>query len=316
MIGYIGTRVVPAGLAFVAMALALLALSPEAQATGHQRTITCLGCHGGSPRPAFDLQTGEMRDLGIDMTRFRGSDHGEVQCLECHVEGFHSFPHFGKKSLGCMECHPREEALDVERKYEFERIEEEFESTVHFMEHPEAFTCLECHDPHFFRATERFESPGLILRDNNAQCLRCHAVDAEGPLADPSERGLVADHAYLHHTLLHLRSTRCVECHSDTAHAVAHDLRVGQEARDCVACHTLQSVLVTRLYRYHGNEMERWWGFTHPTLLEDGYVMGATRSVALDWLTYVSIGGALLFVALHGTVRLVRRRKRGVGYLP
>jgi predicted CXXCH cytochrome family protein len=62
----------------------------------------------------------------------------------------------------------------------------------------EAFTCVECHNPHYFKATGHIKEPLLILQNDNQPCLRCHEDDATGPLADPAKPSLVSSNAYLY----------------------------------------------------------------------------------------------------------------------
>ncbi len=302
----------------LATALTTVTTGAGADAVGRDRggTLTCTACHGGAARHAVDPVTGEVRDLSIRMDRFRGADHGDVPCLECHVEGVDSFPHTEAEMLGCMGCHPRDDLDDAQESetYDFPRMEEQFRETVHYTEHPQAFTCEGCHDPHYFRATARLATPRVILQDNNVPCLNCHTQDAVGPLADPSDAGLVADHAWLRHTELHMDNTRCVDCHTDTDHPEAHDLRVGDDAEQgCVSCHTLESILISRLYRYHAEKDGHPWGFTNPVLLDDGYVMGANRHVLFDRLTYLLLGVPCLVLAFSALVRGLRARVRTAG---
>jgi hypothetical protein len=48
-------------------------------------------------------------------------------------------------------------------------------------------------------------------------------------------------------------------------------------------------------------------GFTHPAMMRDSYVMGATRHLPLEILTYCLLGGTLLAVVGHAAMRTVRR---------
>lgn len=300
----------------VLVALGLLAMTVTAEAVITDREkVRCVGCHGGTSRAVVDPKTGKTRDVYLDMVRYRASDHGKMDCVECHVRGFTSFPHSGKKILSCMDCHPREDAGAHERQsYPFREIEREFKQTVHFTEHEEEFTCGECHNPHSFQVIAHLETPRLAVETHNAACLRCHAADATGPLADPAKPNLVAVHAWLPQPKVHLHSTRCIDCHRDTARPVSHLLRVGNDAeRGCASCHTQESVLVTGLYRHITEEAPPQAGFTNTVILREAYVMGATRHALLDKLSYLLVGGALLFVAVHAGLRIVRRKRRRTG---
>jgi hypothetical protein len=294
--------------------------------------LQCVGCHQGEgtvPRLAVNPRTGEFHDVTILFYEFGSADHGEMACKECHGKGFGRFPHFPPREMfRCMDCHPRKEAGALEdEKYEFERIQEEFEKTVHVTEIKKdddedvknnlkkivkEFTCEECHDPHYFKATVRLEAPQQILDEHNGPCLICHRAGATGPLADAAEPDLVAVHDYLPRPRPHLDKTRCVDCHTNIHDTVAHDLPSGEEADDCVSCHSQESIMMSRHYRYGADPNEKKFGFVNGALLEYGYVMGATRHVLSDYGSYLLWGIGGLFVMVHGMARVVVRvRRRG-----
>ncbi len=127
-------------------------------------------------------------------------------------------------------------------------------------------------------------------------------------LIDRAEPNLVAEHASIPKTALHLRTTRCYDCHSGIEHVVSHTLPLGDDAPGCESCHTRDSVQA-RLYRYV-EKVRQTAGFTNPAMLEDSYVMGATRYVPLDVLTYVLVGGTLFAIVVHALVRVVQRNRR------
>ncbi len=284
-------------------------MSPE-----ERERFQCVGCHTGNAKIFTDPRTGEKKETLMDMARKQAADHAGVACQECHVEGFDTFPHFGTKILGCMDCHPREGAgAQEDAPYHFRRIEEEFKSTVHFTEHRKKFGCVECHHPHYFEATAHLGPPQAILEDHNKMCLNCHAAEPHGQvdtigdrLIDPAKASLVGVHASIPHTVLHLRNTRCYDCHSGIEHVVSHTLPLGDDAPGCESCHTRDSVQA-RLYRYVRQVQNR--GFTNPAMLKDSYVMGATRYILLDVLAYLLVGGSLLALVAHSIMRLVRPRQ-------
>lgn len=169
------------------------------------------------------------------------------------------------------------------------------------------FTCEHCHEPHYFKATRRIGEPTLIRANDNGPCLRCHQDAAAGPLADPAERGLLAAHSYLPYAELHLEGTRCIDCHTSVTTRVAHDLPTGEGANQgCNTCHSIDSVLTARLYRYVEN-VGSLLGFANPRVLQDGYVMGANRHRGTDLAAYLLMSLALALVLAHGVWRLLAR---------
>ncbi len=344
-------RIETAALLIFSIGVYLLASTAWAETVRIDTRLQCMGCHAGPDRLVTDPETGEVRNVTIEMGDFNEGDHGNMHCLECHKEGFDQFPHVHLKTSTCMDCHPREEeGAEDDEPYDFDRILKEFKGTVHFTEYehekekccgtaPEdsasarqsnayqgdkqRFTCMHCHSPHYFKATEHIENAQLILENDNEPCIRCHKDDATGALSDPAEPNLVAVHPWLPRLELHLRATRCIDCHTSTTEPVSHLLPVGSEAerhllpveseaeRGCVVCHTRESVLLKRLYRYQVKQTPDRAGFINTVILQDAYVTGATRHVILDALTYFLLGGACLFVVVHGALRILRRHRAG-----
>lgn len=325
----------------------LLGLATTANAADGEKPLQCMACHSGVKRTDFPVKTGLTRSATISPTDFRDADHGKVACLDCHVKGFSTFPHFRKKTETCMDCHPRkEEGAAADKPYDFERIQREFEGTVHFTEYQHAaerccgtsaekrvppaaasapggsgeaggvkkaaqrFTCEHCHEPHYFTATKRIKEPLLIRDNDNAPCLRCHKDDATDPLADPSASGLTAAHRYLPQVQLHLDGTRCIDCHTSVTSTVAHDLPAGKGAdQGCNTCHSIDSVLLSRLYRYVGDTGSNTLGFNNSRMLQNGYVMGANRHRWTDAAAFLLMSLGFGLVLAHGGWRILSRRQ-------
>lgn len=337
----------------LALGVWLLTGAAGAQGRPSRETVErlrCLACHAGANRLTAPAKAAQTRGGTISLPDFRDADHGKVPCLECHAKGFDVFPHRGMKTETCMDCHPRKEkGAEDDKPYDFARMLTEYEGTVHFTEfkhakekccgtsrgkpvHPppakteagadahrkaaeQRFTCEHCHEPHYFKATKRIKAPHLILANDNRPCLSCHQDGATGALSDPAEPSLLAAHSYLPHAALHLAGTRCVDCHSSVRPAVTHDLPLGRKAdQGCNTCHSLDSVLVTRLYRYAdltGTQL----GFHNTRVLRDGYVMGANRHRWTDLAVFSAMSLGLTFVLLHAFWRALAWRQRRVDML-
>lgn len=293
--------------------LTLLAAGHDA-ASARKPVNFCLGCHGARP-VTFHRQSGETRVIAIDMERLRQSEHGEVDCQQCHVRGFAFFPHPMEitETRTCLECHPREgDAAEFDRAYHFDAIGAEFRDTAHHASHPEAFRCESCHNPHAVKPPDGSMPIATLVETQNAICRECHVESAaEGPLAAPAEGGLPAVHAGLPHAALHLDGVRCVDCHAPADAAVSHRLggRNGRPAR-CGDCHARETILNTKLLRHHPKDSSGGFaGFTNAGLLRHAYVFGATRSVVIDWLGYLAVGAVALGLAAHGGLSLYFRQR-------
>lgn len=305
---------------------AVPAQGPELNRTAIE--LQCVSCHAGhreSPQYVFNPEIGIRSNVMIDMPEFRQSDHGDMACVDCHTLGFDQYPHgYPRQRLACMACHPGPlektpeyvklgfPRIIEDAEYEFWRIEKEYENSPHFTEVVN-FTCEECHDPHYFKATKRQFSPLSILENDNAPCIRCHKADALDMhmLSDPADPNLVALHEYVQLPKEHIENTRCIDCHTDIEHVVAHDMRVEEDAdQGCMSCHSIESIMMTRHYRYHDEFENSDLGFQHAALMQDSYVMGANRNRYIDYISYAVIGITLFVLGVQGIDRLIHRRRR------
>jgi hypothetical protein len=323
----------------VAWSSLLLAGSAAANTPDFINRLRCAACHSGQNQHVLDGKPRRSQSSTINLADFRDADHGKIHCPDCHAKGFDIFPHRNKKTETCMDCHPRTgKGADADKPYEFHRMLEEFEGTVHFTEYRHArekccgtaagepaapassagggpvpdlakaaaqrFTCEHCHEPHYFKATRRIGEPRLIRANDNGPCLHCHMDGASVPLSDPAKPSLLAAHGYLPYAELHLEGTRCIDCHTTVRMTVAHDLPKGKGAdQGCNTCHSIDSVLLGRLYRYAENTGTR-LGFHNARLLEDGYVMGANRHRWTDIAAYLLVSIGLALVLAHGGWRI------------
>lgn len=318
----------------------LISTAQATQAQGkavEDRRLQCMACHAGPGRVTYDPETGKKQDIRIRMDEYHAGDHGGTHCLECHEEGFEMYPHSRMRTNTCMECHPREgEGAEDDEPYEFKRIEDEYEETVHYTEYKdkeeyccgtspaarergamvrigrpeeERFTCEHCHDPHYFKSTEQIGEAQSILENDNGPCLECHEDDAKGPLQDPAEPSMKLAHDYLPHIAMHLENTRCIDCHTTvTRETVTHDLPEGARAdQGCNTCHSIDSIMMRRLYRYEV-EPGKTLGFHNAAMLADSYTMGAHRHRMTDWAAFVLVGLSIFVILLHAGLRLVRSR--------
>jgi hypothetical protein len=90
---------------------------------------------------------------------------------------------------------------------------------------------------------------------------------------------------------------------------IAHDLPLGKKANQgCNTCHSIDSVLMNRLYRYVSDVKPK-LGFNNSPLLQDGYVMGGNRHKWTDIAAYFLMAVGVTLVLAHGGWRLARRRR-------
>lgn len=279
--------------------------SPAAIEKVRQSNSACLACH--SEAGLKSLPTGVTFDIGkarrfqVDPQAFERSNHGQVECVACHVTGFTEYPHAEKareQINWCDECHTRA----------FLVIEEQFLASVHARKFKDSFTCVTCHDPHVFVKADHFSTAREAVRQDNAMCLNCHSSDENFARISKEGRPQIdAIHDWLPNTELHWSAVRCVECHTPVAKKyLSHEIVDAEKAeRQCVSCHTTNSELRVRLYRHLVAEERNRVGFVNSAILNESYIVGATRNETLDWLSFIILGLVVLGLAGHTLARVL-----------
>lgn len=286
--------------------------NPEAQKMVRQWNGECIACHTEQavkfpPRPNMDLE--KLADALMDPFLYEKSQHQGMACKTCHGKSYVEYPHVKgaqEKILDCDECHAQ---------LAF-RVKAQFDKSVHAKNLSDRFTCSTCHDPHVDRVARELADPQKILTQDNGKCLDCHDSDLKfaeygGSLPKKKARpDIDAIHEFLPNAQRHWQAVRCVECHTPVStHSkldLSHEILDRENAqRDCGTCHSKNTVLRTRLYRYVAQEETEKMGFLNSAVMGDVYVIGATRNVYLDRLALWLIGLTAAGVALHGLLRIL-----------
>ncbi len=297
------------------LAQAKTEISPADLERIRQSNAKCLECHsedGLHDLTRDDVDREKLATFLVKPDLYADSNHGKVECVACHVKGFSEFPHAeaDKKQINwCDECHTRQ----------FLRIEDQFFKSVHAKKadaQPGSFTCVTCHDPHIFRAAAHFSTTREAVRQDNDMCLQCHASDERfAQVSTDTRPNLEALHDWLPNTPLHWGAVRCVECHTPVPKKIlSHEILPAEKAeKNCVACHSVNSALRVRLYRHLVEEERETVGFVNSVILNEAYVIGATRNRYLDMFFGISVAVIAAGLGLHGVVRVIagiRRRRR------
>lgn len=264
----------------------------------------CLRCHGMATLGYQDAATGAITSLHVDNAAYRSSNHASLTCVECHADAYADYPHPGElldEGLDCLDCHRDDERLDTLR---FDEIGAAFDRSVHAARHGAAFTCFDCHDPHAFDVARDRAEIAEVLEDANAICLKCHDSATETALAELAPTRLDLAHAWLPNADLHRRHVHCVDCHTPDDSAPSHEILAAEDARRaCVDCHTKDSVLLTKLYRGRVQDDRARVGFVNGVVLNDAYIIGMTRNLALDRASVAVFLAVLIAVGLHALGR-------------
>ena len=283
----------------------------------------CVSCHseqGVKNPPRQGLDVDKLANLVIDTAQIEGSVHKELACKDCHGDNMVAYPHTKGPVKGCPDCH----------KGPAKKIVEEFHQTVHYQRHSGQFTCDSCHNAHAQKRPLKIGSLKALVATDNAQCLDCHTSELRFsqffPKSDfrytPTMKvkrrpNLLEIHSWLPNPPLHWEHVRCIDCHTAAvSDGVSHVILPKSETqRKCAACHSTDSSLQVRLYRYLvTDERMKAAGFVNAFILNDAYVVGATRNPILDTAALIVFALLVAGLAVHATIRVltagVRNRRK------
>jgi predicted CXXCH cytochrome family protein len=264
----------------------------------------CFSCHtaaGLAARKSPPSGAERLAQLLIDPERFDQSVHADVLCSECHGSGVDKVPHkedAKDPAMTCPQCHKGHKATIVP----------EFQHSVHKPDGKQGYTCYSCHDPHNVRKATSLGTIRNVARRDNSMCLDCHNSDARySKLTGKKRPDLMETHTWQPNWPLHLTAVRCIDCHTPEKPngAISHDILPKEKAqRFCVDCHSTNSSLLTRLYRYQvGEERVNAAGFVNAYVLTQAYVVGVTRNTFLDSVSLIVFITVLAALGGHGLLR-------------
>jgi len=281
----------------------------------------CFTCHGQStyqfynPEAARDVKYRMNPYRIIYSDRYYMSVHKSFKCTDCHSEDYDSFPHPSTLRFEihyqCIDCHGGDETY---AKFNFEKIEEEFLSSIHSTNHSDEFSCWMCHSPHYYSLSARKESNTKnIVAYSNSICLNCHSnIDNYQLISNERNSDLISKHDWLPNQQAHFNSVRCIDCHAEMNEdvLVAHKIKSKNDAvKNCIECHSQNSKLLESLYRYDIKERTSKYGFYNARILNETFIIGANRNYLLNILSVVMASGILLLILFHLFFRIIKKTK-------
>jgi len=298
--------------------------NPEVIAQNHKANAECFACHseaGISKPPKAGLNLSALKGSKLKPEVFVDSNHGGMDCRECHGRSYNAYPHAaaGKTETSpCSDCHAAKQM----------RLEPQFNASVHAKSPAmkEKFQCKTCHDPHITLVAKKLKDPHKIVAQDNESCLQCHNSDetfakfAPDKKDQPGEKKARPDIDAIHHwlpnTKMHWQAVRCVECHTPQVaegKMLSHEILSKDKAeKNCLSCHARDSSLNLRLYRHLAKDEQQKYGFTNSVILSNSYVIGATRHPLLESIIWSLMALTVLGVLGHGLLRMIcaiRRKK-------
>ncbi len=291
----------------------------EGEPAAFEENSHCFDCHSKKIYSYENEMTGRIERKAMnpnfifDQDKFYNGVHRHFSCTDCHSPDYEEFPHNAELRLdemySCLDCHGGDPTYE---QYQFELIEDEFFKSVHSSRHDESFNCWMCHDPHSYRAMTRENfKVSEIVRHHNNTCASCHDnPDKFQLISDSLKRPLNEIHSFLPNYKLHFNAVRCIECHTspeDTLWVAHNILEKDFAVKNCVECHSANTLLMSSLYKYQNIEARRDRGTLNAVLINEAYVIGANRNIYLNKISLILFGATLLGVLIHAIFRIIKK---------
>jgi len=249
----------------------------------------------------------------IDTTAIKNGVHQNFDCTDCHSYDYSTYPHLATLKLDpmatCLDCHGGDPTFAT---YQFERINDEFEKSVHFQVSGEDFTCGKCHNQHTYHPTARNSGNVMeIVEYSNSLCLSCHNdMNKYEMVAGHENPKLVQIHDWLPNQALHFQHVRCIECHTEVVDSlmVSHNILSKDKAvQKCVECHNADSRLKASLYKYTNLQNRTDGSSVKSILSNESYVIGSQQFPLLKILSFIIFFLAVAVMAVHLFFRFLKK---------
>jgi len=277
---------------------------------------TCFACHGQSKYSYENKETKKIvskkmyAEVIIKRDVFYTSNHREFKCTDCHSEDYMIFPHSGnlrmESQAGCIDCHGGDEKYS---KFKFEKIDKEFQESVHSQTHSEDFTCWMCHNAHSYKINARTnDNRQETITYDNLICLNCHGdIRNYQLLTDKQKPNLIEKHDWLPNQVSHFISVRCIECHAKNVDTlvVAHQVVPKNEAvRKCESCHSKNSILYASLFKYQIDENIQKKGLIKGLFFSETATIGPDQNDTLNKIGLVIFAITIIILLIHAYLRI------------
>ena len=250
----------------------------------------------------------------IDTLGLREGVHKQFDCTDCHSYDYTTYPHNANLKLEplatCLDCHGGDESF---ASYQFDKIQEEFQKSVHYQAYGDNFSCAKCHSQHTYTATARNSNSILEIVDySNKMCLSCHNdMRRYGLVSGQENPALIDVHSWLPNQELHFKHVRCIECHTAVEDdlMVSHNIRAKEDAvRRCAECHSENSLLKASLYKYQNLQERAEDGSIIGVLSNENYVIGSHQIPILRTISLLIFFAALGGIIIHGIFRIIYKK--------
>jgi len=294
------------------------AIAQKVDQSTREENGKCLTCHSKRVVSFTSDSLGKTykqkmyTDCIIDTSLYYTSNHFNFKCIDCHSSDYEIFPHNAQLRFeelpGCLDCHGDDPAF---ADFHFEKIQEEFDQSVHSSKHSDQFTCWSCHNSHYYKINARDRKQNLkqTIAYDNAICLSCHSnYDNYRMYVDRLNPNVTKTHDWLPNQANHFQNVRCIECHAKVNDSllVSHQiLPKSQAVKKCAECHSANSRLKASLYKLKLSDP----GLFSDRNIGDAVLIGSPRSTTVDLLGNLLIILTAAGLVFHMTMRIITRKK-------
>jgi hypothetical protein len=302
----------------IALTLSFTAYPQKVDQATREENEKCLKCHSKrivsftSDSLGRTYKQKMYTDCIIDTSLYYTSNHFNFKCVDCHSSDYEIFPHNAQLRFeelpSCLDCHGDDPAF---ADFQFEKIQAEFDKSVHSSKHSDQFTCWSCHNSHYYKINARDRKQDLkhTIAYDNAICLSCHSnFDNYRLYVDRMNPNVTMSHDWLPNQVNHFQNVRCIECHAMVSDSltVAHLILPKLKAvKKCAECHSANSRLRASLYKLKLSKP----GLFSDRNIGDAVLIGSPRSTTIDLLSNLLIIITAAGLIFHLTMRIITRKK-------
>ncbi len=304
---------------FLLIILYFASSSLKAQYYDDPENHQCLKCHSHQSYSYHNnlMDTEEKRLMNpyyvLDTVALKDGVHSVFDCTDCHSYEYSTYPHASNLKLEplatCLDCHGGDDSFAT---YQFERIQEEFQKSVHYQAYEDNFTCSKCHSQHTYSPKARTSNNVLeIVSYSNQMCLSCHNDMKRYQMVSGQENPKIVEiHEWLPNQELHFQHVRCIECHTQVVDSlmVSHNILKKEFAvRKCVECHSENSKLKASLYKYQNLQQRAEGEDVFGVLSNESYVIGTHQLPLLKKLSFIIFILTMAGIVIHGIFRILKK---------
>jgi hypothetical protein len=282
----------------IALVFSFTVFPNKVDQTTREENEKCLNCHSKQIVILTSISLGRSykqkmyTNCIIDTSLYCTSNHFNFKCFDCYSSDYEIFPHDAQQRLeelpGCLDCHSDDPSFE---DFQSEKIQEEFDKSVHSSKRSDQPKCWSCHNSYYSKinARDRMQNLKHTIVYDNAICLSCHSnYDNYRLYVDRMNPDVTRTHDCSPNQINHFQDVRCIECHTMPSDSliVAHLILLKSKAvKKFVENHFGNSWLRASLYKLKLSKP----GLFSDRNIGDAVLIGSPRSTTVDLLSNILI---------------------------